>query len=355
MSEASAPSVVEAEAGEEVRARRSEPRPLWLVPLLPVGVAIIWVGTMVLNDVSAEIRVFLVLAGIVGAYFGLGALCQNRWGAGFDLSAWLSGVWLVMIALSAITVAWLPIPESKLVKNSFGEGLRLRPDLLSRHPFGTNSQALDILGGVMWGARTSLIISLGAVVIGLVIGGIIGIAAGYFRGPLDTGVGILADSMLAFPPLILLVAVATIFDQNQWTMALELSLLGIPTYIRLSRANTLTFAQREFVLAAKAMGSDNRRVIFRELMPNVALPLVSYAFLVTAVLIVAEASLSFLNVGIQPPEPTWGNMIRGGFERFQNHPHIVFVPGIVMFMTVFALNRIGDKARERWDPRDAQI
>ena len=105
------------------------------------------------------------------------------------------------------------------------------------------------------------------------------------------------------------------------------------------------------------MGSDNRRVIFRELLPNVALPLVSYAFLVTAVLIVAEASLSFLGVGIQPPEPTWGNMIKLGQDGFnlRDHPHLVFVPGIVMFMTVFALNRVGDKARERWDPREAQI
>ncbi|MYH72583.1 MAG: ABC transporter permease [Acidimicrobiia bacterium] len=310
---------------------------------------------MVLNDATAEIRVLLVLVGIAGAYLGLDAICQRRWGAGFDTSAWLSGVWLVMIGLSAILVQWLPLPESKLVKNSFDEGLRLRPDLFSRHPLGTNSQELDLLGGVMWGARTSLIISLGAVAIGLVIGGLIGIAAGYFRGPFDSGVGILADSLLAFPPLILLVAMATVFEQNQWTMALELSMLGIPTYIRLARANTLTFAQREFVLAAKAMGSGDRRVIFRELMPNVALPMVSYAFLVTAVLIVAEASLSFLGVGIQPPEPTWGNMIEAGQENYQNHPHLVFVPGIVMFMTVFALNRVGDKARERWDPREAQI
>ncbi len=353
MSDVASSTVVAAKA--EIRAHISEPRPIWQAVLFPIGIASIIVGTMMLNDMTAEVRVLLVLAGIAAGYLGLDALCQRRWGSRFDTSAWLSGFWLVLIGLSAITVQWLPLPESKLVKDSFGEGLRLRPDLFSRHPLGTNEQELDLLGGVMWGARTSLIISLGAVAIGLLIGGIIGITAGYFRGALDSGVGILADSMLAFPPLILLVAMATLFEQNQWTMALELSLLGIPTYIRLSRANTLTFAQREFVLAAKAMGSDNRRVIFRELMPNVALPLLSYAFLVTAVLIVAEASLSFLGVGIQPPEPTWGNMIEAGQENYQDHPHLVFVPGIVMFMTVFALNRVGDKARERWDPREAQI
>ena len=160
----------------------------------------------------------------------------------------------MLIGLSAITVAWLPLNESKLVKNTIGGSVRLRPDLFSEHPLGTNSQALDILGGVMWGARTSLIISLGAVAIGLLIGGVIGISAGYFRGTLDSGVGILADSLLAFPPLILLVAMATVFEQNQWTMALELSLLGIPTYIRLARANTLNLRPKRVCVGGQGHG-----------------------------------------------------------------------------------------------------
>ena len=124
---------------------------------------------------------------------------------------------------------------------------------------------------------------------------------------------------------------------------------------RLARANTLTFAQREFVLAARSMGATNRRIIFRELVPNVVRPMLSYGFLIIAVLIVAEASLSFLGVGIQRPTPSWGNMIAANQEKFDEDPHLVFVPGAVMFLTVFAINRIGEKARQLWDPRQGSI
>jgi peptide/nickel transport system permease protein len=117
----------------------------------------------------------------------------------------------------------------------------------------------------------------------------------------------------------------------------------------------MLFAQREFVLAARALGGRNRRIIFRELLPNVALPLVSYGFIVVAALIVAEASLSFLGLSIQRPTPTWGNMIAAGQADFDKHPHLVFIPGTVLFITVFALNKVGDKARRLWDPRKSSL
>ena len=138
-------------------------------------------------------------------------------------------------------------------------------------------------------------------------------------------------------------------------MALALAAIGIPTYVRLARANTMVFAEREFVLAARSLGSRDRRVIFRELVPNVALPILSYAFIIIAVLIVAEASLSFLGLGIQRPDPTWGNMIAAGQDDFDKHPHLVFAPGITMFLTVFSLNRVGEKARQIWDPRESTL
>ena len=153
----------------------------------------------------------------------------------------------------------------------------------------------------------------------------------------------------------MLLALATVLEPNPNNMALALAALGIPTYIRLSRANTLVFVQREFVLAAKSMGARRSRIIFKELVPNVALPLVSYAFIIVAVLIVAEASLSFLGLGIQRPEPTWGNMIAAGQNDFDRHPHLVFLPGIVMFLTVFSLNRVGEQARQLWDPRASNL
>ena len=115
------------------------------------------------------------------------------------------------------------------------------------------------------------------------------------------------------------------------------------------------FSQREFVLAARALGDRNRNIMFRELLPNVLLPIVSYGFLVVAVLIVAEASLSFLGLSVQRPNPTWGNMIAAGQDDFDQHPHVVFIPGAVLFLTVFAFNRLGDRARDLWDPRQAKL
>jgi peptide/nickel transport system permease protein len=160
---------------------------------------------------------------------------------------------------------------------------------------------------------------------------------------------LLTDALLAFPPLILLLALATVMQPTVLNIAFALALLSIPAMIRLARANTLAWSQREFILVAKAMGSKSRRIIFRDLLPNVLIPVSSYALTIVAVLIIAEASLSFLGLGIRPPNPSWGGMIAEGQNGvMEAQPHIVLVPGIVLFMTVSAFNVLGDKARKRF-------
>ena len=109
------------------------------------------------------------------------------------------------------------------------------------------------------------------------------------------------------------------------------------------------------VVAARVLGARDRRILLRELVPNVLRPLAAYSFIIVAVLIVAEASLSYLGVGIQRPTPTWGNMIAAGQSEFERNPHLVFAPGLVMFLTVFALNQLGDRARSLWDPRESNL
>jgi peptide/nickel transport system permease protein len=210
---------------------------------------------------------------------------------------------------------------------------------------------------VIYGARSSLVVSIGAVAIGMVAGGAIGILAGYFRRVADAVVGVATNSLLAVPPLILLIALGTVLEPNLRNIALALSLLALPGMIRMARAGTLTFAQREFVLAARALGTPRWRIMTRELLPNVALPLVSYGMVMVSVLIVAEASLSFLGLGVQAPAPSWGNMIAEGRQNdaFAEHPHIVLVPGLTLFITVYAFNLIGERARQRWDPRQAKL
>jgi peptide/nickel transport system permease protein len=322
--------------------------PTWVAVLAPIGVAVLVAGLLA-GDRPTAVQWGLVIVGLVAIRTGLIAAGQRIWGPGWDLGYWMAVVWFGLVVGAAVFADVLPLAEHENTAAALAEPIRARPDLLSEHPLGTDTQGLDILGGVVYGARISLQVSLGAVAIGLVVGGIIGVSAGFFRGVVDSIFGFVTDSFLAFPPLILLLAVVSAVTPDARNIALALAVLTVPTFARLARANTLTFAQREFVLAARAMGSTSWRIITRELVPNVVRPLLSYAFLIVAVLVVAEASLSFLGVGIRRPTPTWGNMIAAGEREFQDHPHLVFIPGTVMFLTVFAVNRIGDRLRARWD------
>lgn len=325
-----------------------------VVLLLPLGLGIILIGAAD-SSLSDQLRWLMALVGWAAAFLGFRALGRLKWGNSFDPGLWLAVGWVAIVVLAAVFADLLPLAEAVDTVKALTEPSRKRPELFSRHPLGTDNQGLDILGGVIYGARISLQVSLLAVTVGILVGGIAGTVAGYFRGIPDMIFGFITDSLLAFPPLVLLLAVVAAINPTVWTISLALALLGIPTMGRLARANTLTFAQREFVLAARSLGASRRRVIFRELIPNVVRPLLSYAFLIVAVLIVAEASLSFLNVGISRPTPTWGNMIAAGESKVKEHPHMVFVPGIVMFVTVYSINRIGDAARRRWDPREASL
>lgn len=323
------------------------------IALLAVGIALVAAALEV--ETSMFVRIAGAFIGCALAYLGLDGAAARVVGRPVETDLWLAVIWVVVVVGAALFADLLPLAEARDTSKTLTEPSRATPDLWSSHPFGTDTQALDILGGVIYGARVSLQVSFFAVAIGTVVGGLIGIAAGYFGGRLDSLIGILTDSMLAFPPLILLLAVVTAVEPNVATIALALALLGVPTYTRLARANTLSLVHREFVLAARTLGAGHGRIILRELVPNVIRPLLSYSFIIVAVLIVAEASLSFLGVGISRPTPTWGNMISAGQGEIRTAPHLVFIPSAVMFLTVFALNRIGDAARRRWDPRESAV
>jgi peptide/nickel transport system permease protein len=154
---------------------------------------------------------------------------------------------------------------------------------------------------------------------------------------------------------VLLLAVVALFERNVRNISLALALITVPTFMRLTRAQTLVSTRREYVLSARAMGAKNRRIIFREILPNVVLPVASYAFLVMALLIVAEGSLAFVGVGINPPHPSWGGMIAKAQDRLRTAPHAVFVPAGAMFLTVLALNRVGEWARRAVGAADTKI
>jgi peptide/nickel transport system permease protein len=274
-----------------------------------------------------------------------------------DLLLVLCGAWVIVLGLAALFAPLLPLGEHEDVAATMLDPTYLPPFTYADHPLGTNGYGLDMLARVIYGARASLTISLLAVTIGLLVGGTVGVVAGFYRRRVDTVIGVFTNALLAVPPLILLIVLATVLEPKVRNMAFALSLLTIPTMVRLARANTIAYSQREFVLAARAIGATRGRIMLRELVPNVLPPMLSMAVVVISGLIVAEASLSFLGLGIQPPSPTWGNMIAEAEanDTMSQHPFVLLVPGTFLFLTVFSFNLLGERAQQRWDPRGAKL
>lgn len=317
--------------------------------LTVAAIVVLCLGAAGVVAKEGTLRIALVLVPLVVGYMSLNRLVRVIWGPRARLDLVLSGAWLALIAAAACLANVLPLSEARDASKTLRTPILQRPDLFSAHPLGTDRQGLDILGGVIYGARISLIVGVGAVLIGLAFGGVIGMIAGYRRGIGEWSVQLITDSMLAFPPLIFLLGLVTVLSPSTFNVALALGALSAPSYARLTRANTLTFAQREFIVSARAIGERDRSIVVRELLPNVIRPVFAFSFVYVAVLIVAEASLSFLGLGIQRPTPTWGNMISAGQNDFDKNPHLVLIPGVVLFLTVFSLNRLGDVVQARWE------
>ena len=277
---------------------------------------------------------------------------------------WVCVGWLVLIVGSALLAPILPLPDPA---KSYGDIARLGP-VQPGHVLGGDSIGRDMLSRIIFGARTSLVIAVGAVLLGLLVGGFLGLMAGYIRGKVDTVLTMMFNVLLSIPALVLalsLVAVlastdpastqdSTSHTQRILVLILALGIVTVPILGRITRASTLSWAEREFVKAAEVSGARPGRIIFREVLPNVLPAMMSIALLGIAVAIVAEGSLALLGVGIQE-HPTWGNMIAGGRRDLKDAPHIVFIPSMAVFFTVLALNYLGDVVRARFDVREAVL
>lgn len=335
-----------------------DPKPLGIIAIVAaivVGVALMAVGIGVLTSTTAEIRIALAVAGLGVLFVAYRGIGQRIAGARFKAGWWLCVGWLVAVAAAALLADFLPIAESKNPSLTFQEPVLAPPDFFSSHPFGTDRQGLDILGGILYGFRVSLIVGLGTVLIGILVGGFVGTIAGFYRRRVDQFVELFTNALLAFPPLILLLGVAAALERNVLNITLALAIVSVPVYVRLARATAIVICQREFVLAGRALGAKNRHLIMKDILPGIVRPLLSYAFVMIAAVIVAEASLSFLGLGIPRPEPTLGNMISAGQTDFDRFPHLVFVPAIALFLTVLCLNQVGEEMQRRWNPRQSKM
>lgn len=267
---------------------------------------------------------------------------------------WLAVGWLVLLTFAAIFAEVLPFHD---FDQTFRGTNRDGPS--ASHWFGNDGAGRDIFSRVIYGGQVSLIIASVGATLALIIGGMVGLCAGYYRGRVDSIITTFTDATLVIPGLILALSLILFLDNEAERRILILIvvfvLLSIAPIARVVRASTLVWSEREFVLAARTMGARNGRVMFREVLPNVAPALISYSLIIMANLIVVEGAVAFVGLSVPPPTPTWGDMINKGRSDLANAPHITLVPAMVMFITVLALNFVGDKLQERFEPRESVL
>ena len=273
---------------------------------------------------------------------------------GLGLAANLSAGWLSLVMLAAVLAPWLPLDAPRVT--DFSVLQNNAPPGTAGHLLGTDQNGFDILSRLVWGGRVSLIVAFGVLAVGMTVGGAIGIVAGYARGRVESLLMGAVDILLAFPALILLIAIVAFLGADLVNVVLGISLVSIPAFARIARATTLTFASRDFVLAARASGATNRRIVVREILPNVFLPLLAFGLLIVAVAIVAEGSLAFLGLTSQETI-SWGGMINGGRRALQQEDiaHTSLIPAVAMFLTVLSVNFLGDRFRSAFDVREANL
>ena len=271
---------------------------------------------------------------------------RRRLGVGF----WLAMVWLLVMAFVALFAPFLPMADPTEV--GFG-GARESPSFDAW--FGTDALGRDVFSRTMHGARISLAVGGFAIVFGMVVGGALGVLAGYFRGRLDQAVGFVFFVLLSFPALVLAILITATLERSLLVVSLTIGILAVAPVGLLSRASTLVYAEREFVAAARVLGARHGRIIVRELLPNVVIPMGALTLLGMALAVVAEGSLAFLGLSVAGENAiSWGKMIvdGAGIRDLQNATHVAMFPVAVMFVTVLALNFAGDRIRQYYDVKE---
>ncbi len=275
------------------------------------------------------------------------------------LAGWLSIVWLAVLVLSAILAPVLPLDDPD---ESFLEIVRKGP-IQPDHFLGGDGNGRDMLARVIFAARTSLIIAVTAVLVAFVVGGLLGMIAGYFRGRLDTVMSTLFNVILSIPALVLVLSMVAVFasadedTSNAKTMTVliaAIALVSVPLIARITRAATMAWSEREFVRAAEVLGAKHSRIMLREVLPNVLPAMASIALLGVGIALVVEGGLALLGASVTEV-PTWGNMIAIGRSDLARAPHIVGIPSVAIFLTILSLNVLGDVIRARFDVRESLL
>jgi len=268
----------------------------------------------------------------------------------------LCAAWLVALVGGAIFADLIPgLQDPNYQGFLFGTAETNAPPSWD-HLLGTDNNSRDILARIVYGGRVSLVVAVTAVVSGCVFGGFLGSLVGFVRGKTDAAVMGATDVILAFPALVLLLTVVTLLGRRDLlVIAVIIGVLVIPAYTRVARASGLGVSQREYVMAAGAIGTKRRTILFREVLPNVVPTLAAYAMVNAATIILAEGALAFLGLSVQPPTASWGNMVNAARTDLAINAWPALWPSLALVFTVYSLNVVGDHIRRSQAVRSAAI
>lgn len=261
------------------------------------------------------------------------------------------GLFLITITLAgAIFAPWLTAfdPNDQMFDGLSVEGAPMPPG--EQFALGTDLLGRDLLTRILYGARTSLIIGLVANGVALLIGTFVGVTAGYFGGFLGSTLMRLTDLMMAFPALLLAICLAAIFQPSLWIVAMVIATVNWVQTARVLYAETASLSQREFIAAERTLGAGHTRILFRHILPHLVPTIIVWGTLGISTTVLLEATLSYLGVGVQPPTPSWGNIIFENQTYFQAAPWLVFIPGAAIILLALAFNLVGDALRDVLDP-----
>jgi len=267
--------------------------------------------------------------------------------AGGNRLAVVAALVLLTAVAAAVLAPWLPLADPDAVDTPH----RLRPPLSPGHALGTDEFGRDILSRLVWGARVSLLAGVGTAALAMVVGVVLGVLGGYYTGWIEALVMRLTDVLMAFPYILLAIAIVAGLGPGLRNAMVAIAIVGFPLYTRLVRGVVLSVKQLEFVEAARALGSTDATILARHVLPQFVSPVLVTFSLDVGAKILATAGLSFLGLGTQPPTADWGSMLATGRQFVVLSPHVVLLPGLAIFVVVFAANLVGDALRDALDPR----
>ena len=264
---------------------------------------------------------------------------------GRALRLWIPAGFLILVL--AMCFLWplvykLPSPTNgNIIEAS-------EPPFSPGHILGTDQVGVDIFSQIVYGGRVAFEVAFAVTAIGMLIGGVLGVTAGYFGGTVDAVLSRVLDVLIAFPALVLALAISQGLGPSEFHVILALAVFSIPAFGRVTRGATLTVRAQPFMTAARLAGSNRWQILTKHVLPNIMPGILSFSLLGIGVVIILEGALDFLGYGIRPPNATWGSMIANGQQVLSAQPEYVLIPSIFLLITVVALNMLGDALRERW-------